>query len=185
VGHTFYAQRTLYWISRKLNESEWRRQNCYAMRAFPNLLRIHMPFINGSTSPLLGPGRFFSFVILYTVHRNPWTGEQSVARPLPTQTSMPRVGFEPPTPVFKREKSVHASDRAATVTGSHRSQLTIKRGVGLCNIRNFCSTSMKTRRISHTYIVQMDKVVYGITTIFSGNKTTNIHSLCQQNTLLY
>jgi hypothetical protein len=28
---------------------------------------------------------------------------------------MPRVGFEFTTPVFKRAKTVHASDRAATV----------------------------------------------------------------------
>jgi hypothetical protein len=59
-------------------------------------------------SPLLGLGHFFSFFILYTVSRTPWTGDQPVARPLPvykttqnpnkyTQTSIPRVGFEPTT----------------------------------------------------------------------------------------
>jgi hypothetical protein len=31
---------------------------------------------------------------------------------------MPRVGFEPTTPVFERAKTVHALDRAPTVTGS-------------------------------------------------------------------
>jgi hypothetical protein len=31
-------------------------------------------------SPLLDLGRFFSFLILYTVGRIPWTGDQSVAR---------------------------------------------------------------------------------------------------------
>jgi hypothetical protein len=30
---------------------------------------------------------------------------------------MPRVGFEPTTPVFERAKTVYASDRAATVIG--------------------------------------------------------------------
>jgi hypothetical protein len=35
-------------------------------------------------SRLLGPGCFFSFVILYTVGRTPWTGDQSVTRPLLT-----------------------------------------------------------------------------------------------------
>jgi hypothetical protein len=30
---------------------------------------------------------------------------------------MPRVGFEPLIPVFERAKTVHALDRAATVTG--------------------------------------------------------------------
>jgi hypothetical protein len=48
-------------------------------------------------------GRFFSFLILYTVGRTPWTGDQPVTRSLPThrtqtqnkrtQTSMIRVGF--------------------------------------------------------------------------------------------
>jgi hypothetical protein len=31
---------------------------------------------------------------------------------------MPRVGFEPITPVFERVKTVHPFDRAATVIGS-------------------------------------------------------------------
>jgi hypothetical protein len=35
-------------------------------------------------TPLQGPARFFSFVILYTVGRTPWMGDQVVARPLPT-----------------------------------------------------------------------------------------------------
>jgi hypothetical protein len=33
------------------------------------------------------------------------------------QTSMPRIGFEPPNPVFERAKTVHALDRVATVIG--------------------------------------------------------------------
>jgi hypothetical protein len=33
---------------------------------------------------LLGLGRFFSFLIPYTVGRTPWTGDQPVANPLPT-----------------------------------------------------------------------------------------------------
>jgi hypothetical protein len=55
-------------------------------------------------------------------------GDQPVARQLSThrttqthnkhtQTSMPRVGYEPTIPVFKRAKTVHALDRAATVIG--------------------------------------------------------------------
>jgi hypothetical protein len=35
-------------------------------------------------SPLLGLDRFFNFSSLYTVGRIPWTGDQAVARPLPT-----------------------------------------------------------------------------------------------------
>jgi hypothetical protein len=30
---------------------------------------------------------------------------------------MPKMGFEPTVPVFERVKTVHASDRAATVIG--------------------------------------------------------------------
>jgi hypothetical protein len=73
-------------------------------------------------------GHFFIFLILYTVGRTPWTGNQPVARPLPThrttrtqhkltQTSMPQAEFEPTVPVFERAKTVHALDRAATVIG--------------------------------------------------------------------
>jgi hypothetical protein len=64
----------------------------------------------------------------YTIGRTPWTGDQHLERRLPThgttqtqnkrrQTSMSRVGFEPTIPVFERVKTVHASDRAATVIG--------------------------------------------------------------------
>jgi hypothetical protein len=40
--------------------------------------------VNGCTVLLLDVCRFFSFVILYTVGRTPWTGDQPVSRPLPT-----------------------------------------------------------------------------------------------------
>jgi hypothetical protein len=35
-----------------------------------------------------------------------------------TQTSMPRVRFEPTIPALERVKTVHALDRAATVIGN-------------------------------------------------------------------
>jgi hypothetical protein len=77
-------------------------------------------------SPLLDLGRFFSFLILYTVGRTPSTGDQPVARPLPThrttqtqnkrtQTSMPWVGFEPTIPEFEWTKTVYGLDHAAIV----------------------------------------------------------------------
>jgi fatty acid desaturase len=53
-------------------------------------------------SPLLGLGRFFSFLILYTVGMTPWTGDQPVARPLPahrtttTQTQSKRTQYRHP-----------------------------------------------------------------------------------------
>jgi hypothetical protein len=79
--------------------------------------------------PFVGPWPLFSFLILYTVGRTPWSEDQPIERPLPinrttqtqnkcTQTSMPLVGFEPATPVFERAKVVHALDRAATVIGN-------------------------------------------------------------------
>jgi hypothetical protein len=90
-------------------------------------LSIH-PSIHRSTVLWLGLGLFFSFLILYTVGRTPWMGDQPVGRPLPThrttqtqnkrtETSMPWVGFETTFPTFEREKTVHALDRAATVIG--------------------------------------------------------------------
>jgi hypothetical protein len=86
---------------------------------------IHLFIHKWLYSLLLGPVRFFSFVILYSVGRTSWTEYQPVARPLPThrttqtqnkgtQTSMPWVGFEPMISVFERAKTVHA----ATVIGS-------------------------------------------------------------------
>jgi hypothetical protein len=59
----------------------------------------------------LGFGRLFSLLILYTVGRTPWMGNQSVTRPLSTyketqaqikhkQIFMSRVGFEPTISVF-------------------------------------------------------------------------------------
>jgi hypothetical protein len=61
----------------------------------------------------------FSFLILQTVGRTPWTGIQPVAslhtgqhkQKKRTQLSMSRVG------VFEQAKSFHALDRAVTVIG--------------------------------------------------------------------
>jgi hypothetical protein len=73
--------------------------------------------VNGSTTLLLSLGRFFGFLILYTVGRTLWAGDQPVARPLSThmtkqklskhmQTSVSPVGFEPMIPVLGRTKRV-------------------------------------------------------------------------------
>jgi hypothetical protein len=77
-------------------------------------------------SPLLDLGRSFSFSLVCTVSRTPWTGDQSVTRPLTThtrtqtqnkrtQTSISRVRFERTIPVIERAKTVHALHRASTV----------------------------------------------------------------------
>jgi hypothetical protein len=79
-------------------------------------------------SRFVGPWPLFSFLILYTVGRTSWTGDQPVSRPLPThrttrtqnkrtKTLMPLVGLEPMTPVFKWAKTFHALDRAAPMIG--------------------------------------------------------------------
>jgi hypothetical protein len=73
-------------------------------------------------------GRFFSFLILYTVGRTPWTGDQTAARSIPThrttqtqnkhtQTSMTWAGFEPTNP---------ALDRATTAIGLDERLLALK-----------------------------------------------------------
>jgi hypothetical protein len=77
-------------------------------------------------SPLLNFAGFFSFLNIYTVGRTASTGDQPIAKPLPTHrttqtqnkrihTSMPWVGFESTIPVFERAKTFHALDRAATL----------------------------------------------------------------------
>jgi hypothetical protein len=84
--------------------------------------------INGSTVLLFDLGSFFSFLILYTVGRTPWTGDQPVTKPLPTrkttqtqhthtQTSMPQVGFEPTITALERAMTVHALELVTAVIG--------------------------------------------------------------------
>jgi hypothetical protein len=75
-----------------------------------------------------GPWPLIQFLHLYAAGRAFWTGDQPVARLLPTQrttqrqnkcteTSMPQVEFELTIPVFEWAKTVLALDRAATVIG--------------------------------------------------------------------
>jgi hypothetical protein len=93
-------------------------------------LSICLSIYLSTYSPLFYLGRVFSFLILCTVGRTPRTGDQLVARTLPThrttqtqnkrtQTYMPRVGFETMIPAFERAKTVNALDRAATVIDPH------------------------------------------------------------------
>jgi hypothetical protein len=87
-------------------------------------MRLHGVVLN-----YLSTGTTLPIYLLYTVGSTPCTGDQPVARPLPihrttqaqnklTQTSMPRVGFEPTIAVFKRTRTVHVLDGAATVIGN-------------------------------------------------------------------
>jgi hypothetical protein len=97
-----------------------------------------------SLQSFVGPWPLFQFLDLYRVSRTPWTGDQPVARPLPshrrtqaqnkrTQTSMPSVGFEPTIPAFKRAKTVHAPDLPATVVGMLISETGSKKGIFFIN----------------------------------------------------
>jgi hypothetical protein len=92
------------------------------------LCKIYLS-IYGSTALLFDHCRFFIFSIFCTVDRTPRTRDQPVARQIPThettqtqnkrtQTSIPRVGFEPTIPAFERAKTVHALGSAATMVGS-------------------------------------------------------------------
>jgi hypothetical protein len=75
---------------------------------------------------LCGHWLLFQFLDLYTVGRTPWMGDQPITWSLPThrptqtqnkrtQTSMPRMGFEPMIPVSEQAKTVHALDHMVTV----------------------------------------------------------------------
>jgi hypothetical protein len=87
-------------------------------------------YLSVALQPFVGPWPIFQCLyIQYIVGRTPWTWNRPVARPLSTrrrtqtqnnrtQTSKLRVGFEPTTPVFEQAKTVHVSDRTATVIGN-------------------------------------------------------------------
>jgi hypothetical protein len=101
----------------------------YLIKQRENFIFYLYIYLSVALQPFVGPWPLSSFWILYTVGRIPWTGDQSVARPLPilrttqtqnecTQTFLPRIGLEPTIPVFERAKTVHASDLAETVSCS-------------------------------------------------------------------
>jgi hypothetical protein len=72
----------------------------------------------------LGPGRFFTYtqsVGLLGREISPSQGRylhtEQHKQNKRTQTSMPRVGFDPTIPAFERAKTIYALDRAATGIG--------------------------------------------------------------------
>jgi hypothetical protein len=80
------------------------------------------------------PWPLFSFLILYTVGRTLWSGDQPVARPLPihrttrtqnksTQISMPQGGFEPTIPVFERRRQFMPQTAWPLLLGMHTFEL--------------------------------------------------------------
>jgi hypothetical protein len=74
--------------------------------------------------PFVGPWLLFSFLILFTF-RSSLSEGRPLHRTKDTQTSMHRVGFEPTTPIFDREKTVRASDRAVNVNGEFHHYLVL------------------------------------------------------------
>jgi hypothetical protein len=83
----------------------------------PNLITVYSSSSLGSTALLLGLDLSFSLLILYTVDRTPWTGDQPVARPLPTHRTTHRINAHK-HPCFQWDlKQVHDLDRAAAVIG--------------------------------------------------------------------
>jgi hypothetical protein len=67
------------------------------------------------------PSMLLYLIILFTDGRFPWTGDRPVVRPLPkhrtTKTQNKRIHtFEPMIPASELAKTIHALDRAATVT---------------------------------------------------------------------
>jgi hypothetical protein len=63
---------------------------CIVITALCNVIELglisYLFFLSLCLYSPLDLGRFFSVLILYTVGRTPWTRDQPVARPLPTQT---------------------------------------------------------------------------------------------------
>jgi hypothetical protein len=74
--------------------------------------------IYSSTALLLDLGRYFSFLMLYTVGRTPCMGDQPVARPLTTHRTK-HTDIHASSGIRTHDPSVRASeDRAASVIGS-------------------------------------------------------------------
>jgi hypothetical protein len=63
--------------------------------------------------------RFSGFLTLYTVDRTTWTGDQPVARPLPTHRINAHTDIHASSGIRTHDPSVRkGEDRAATVIGS-------------------------------------------------------------------
>jgi hypothetical protein len=64
---------------------------CVHQTAFEPVIAILSLYVYDCTVLLLDLGRSFTFLILYTVGRTPWTGDQPVARPLRTERHKHRI----------------------------------------------------------------------------------------------
>jgi hypothetical protein len=114
---------------------------------------------------LVGLGRFFNFLILYTGGRTPLTGNQPVPRPLSThrttptqnkrtQTSMPRVGFEPMIPVFERAKRTSClRPHGECDRHVHHQYTTVSRSVTEVLLQGICACSWRPTGVLRISIV--------------------------------
>jgi hypothetical protein len=125
MGHSLRQVARLYLVTPILLESDC--DGCYSYSLIYSITLSQFKCYSVMISQIfLGPYPLYQFLSLYTVGRTPWTGDQPVARLLPTHrtsqtqnkrthTSMPLVVFELMIPVMEREKTIHATDRAATM----------------------------------------------------------------------
>jgi hypothetical protein len=92
---------------------------CVIRPIHPSIHPFIHPSIYGSTALCWALAAFSVSWSFCTVGRTPWTGDQCIARPLPThrttqrqnkltQTSMSQMGLEPTIPVSERAKTVYA-----------------------------------------------------------------------------
>jgi hypothetical protein len=129
-GNPFEVWDIIHWISQSLWRSIWRFRHiflnnsglinisgisicsrCSHLEYRASVKRyVSLQFLNLRHSVWL-PGWVISPSQGRYLHRTTQTQNKS------RRTSMPWVGFEPSIPAFKRAKTVHALDRAATVIG--------------------------------------------------------------------
>jgi hypothetical protein len=102
-------------------EKLWVSSELYTFCNLFTILSLSLLFLLWLYSPL-DLDRFLSFLIYTQSAGRLWGGSArckvaTTHRTIQTQISMRRMGFEPRIPVFQQAKTVHALDRAATVTG--------------------------------------------------------------------
>jgi hypothetical protein len=83
-----------------------------------SLLKFHSLYssICVSTVLSLDLGRFCSFLILHTVGRSPWSGDQPVARPLPTHKINANIDIHASSWIRTHDPSVRVSEDSSCLT---------------------------------------------------------------------
>jgi hypothetical protein len=89
----------LYWASQSGSFSQGSILSTSLQTSNGPYLKMYHSFISWSCCSLWRIGHpwnavHFSFLILYTVGRTPWTSDQPVARPLPTQDNSNRINVD-------------------------------------------------------------------------------------------